>query len=55
MQHCKGTYSHLELSKHNDFKKVRKAASSKIKQFKMQYNENFFLKHSDNVKKPGTK
>lgn len=51
-QHFKETYSGLELSKHNDLKRVRKAASSKIKHSKMM--KTFFLKHSKNVKNLGT-
>ena len=51
-QHFKETYSDLELSKHNDLKRVGKAASSKIKQSKMM--KTFFLRHPKNVKNHGT-
>ena len=45
------SHAHLNFTKHHDFKKVQDVVSSKNKESKMQYYENFFLKDSDNGKK----
>lgn len=46
-QYCKEKNLHLKSKKHNELKRARNVASSKIKEFKMPYCENFFLKNSE--------
>ena len=53
-RYCNENNATLKIAKHNKYKNARNVVIFKAKQSKKEYYQNYFQKHSKNVKKPGT-